>query len=177
MTLKVGERLVERTLDGRYRWFEMPAAMLEILCRYDEVVATELWQVLARTDRECGQPVMLSSVTKPAGAPVIVPDAPPGTFLTVRVRGVDKGLIEDLRGLVWKAEEWYIRMDRAPIRRLVPGTAADGLLLAVPDSILMHGDYAFGPPVKSIRVEAGKDGSASSALLTYEFWSTPLGAG
>ena len=42
------------SVDGRFRWFESPAAMLETFCRYDEISVTERWQVLARTGRSCG---------------------------------------------------------------------------------------------------------------------------
>jgi hypothetical protein len=164
---------IEQTVDGRSRWFEMPRSTLEMMCRYDEVVADERWQVLALSSHRCGMAVLVSSETVSAGSTVRVPTPRPGEFLVVRVLGLNDDLLSRIRTFLWRSQEWYIRQDDGPSRRLVPGTADDGLLLAVPDSVVMHANFAFGPPVKAIRVEAGKDGTASSASLTYEFWSVP----
>ena len=50
----VDGEFVPVSVDGRFRWFESPAAMLETFCRYDQISETERWQVLARTDACAG---------------------------------------------------------------------------------------------------------------------------
>jgi hypothetical protein len=173
--IRVGDRTTEQTVDGRSRWFEMPLSMLGMLCSYREVLANERWQVLARTEDRCGAPVMLSSETARTGTVVRVPTPRPGEFMTVRILGLNGGVMAKVRTALWRSEVWHIRQDLLPIRRLVPGTVDDGLLLAVPDKIEMHPDFAFGPPIGSIRVDSA-DPDATPTSLTYEFWSVPLAA-
>src|SRR5947209_6928054 len=58
--------------------------------------------------------------------------------------------------------------------RLVPGTAVDGLLVAVPPAADGTGPFAFGPPIRRITIAAGPHGRDSAATLTYQFLSAPL---
>ena len=60
------------TVDGRFRWFEAPAATLETFCRYAQIAVSDVWQVLARTGRSCGAPEPLAAVSARAGAAVDV---------------------------------------------------------------------------------------------------------
>ena len=43
------------------------AATLETFCRYEQIAATDTWQVLARTNRSCGPPEPLATVSARAG--------------------------------------------------------------------------------------------------------------
>lgn len=160
-------------VDGRFRWFEAPAAMLETFCRYRQLSATPRWQVLARTAGSCGPAEPLSTVRAREGDVVPVPvETRPDRFVTVRVHGLEPSIADRVRTALFKAEEWYVTIDRVRYR-LVASTSGDGLLLAVPPVTDGTGAFAFGPPIKSLSIQSGL-GRAGDRSLTYEFESVPL---
>ncbi len=165
-------------VDRRFVWFESPAAMLETFCRYEELAANDRWQVLGRTTRSCGAPEVISTASARAGESVAVPaETRPGRFIIVRITGFPDGILDKLRTLAFRADEWYVEMPDRGRFRLVPGTADDGLILAVPAGLSTHPRFAFGPAITALTVSAGRYGDASDALLTYEFLSVPLQGG
>jgi len=91
----------------------------------------------------------------------------------VRVHGVGAGLIERVRTALWKATEWYVKVEDRTYR-LVPGTAEQGLLLAVPSAAQGSPPFAFGPAIQSITIGSGTGSGASKATLTYEFLAMPM---
>jgi hypothetical protein len=101
--------------------------------------------------------------------------APPSEdqFVVVRVHGVEGGLVESIRTALWKGTEWYAKVEGRSFR-LVPGTADQGLLLAVPPAAQGSAPFAFGPRIESIAVSAGKKGHDSEATLSYEFLAVPM---
>jgi hypothetical protein len=165
-------------VDRRFVWFESPAAMLETFCRYDELAANDRWQVLGRTERSCGIPELISTASARAGESVPVPpETRPGRFVIVRITGFPDGILDKLRTLAFRADEWYVELPDRGRFRLIPGTADDGLLLAVPTGLSAHPRFAFGPPITALTVSAGRYGDASDAVLTFEFLSVPLPGG
>lgn len=165
-------------VDHRFIWFESPATTLEMLCRYEERAADDRWQALGRTQRTCGEGESLLSVSARAGERVDVPTtAQPDRLVVVKITGFPSGIVESLRSTMFRADEWYVEVGDRGRFRLVPGTADDGLILAVPTVLESHPRFAFGPPIESVVVSAGRDGDASDALLTYEFLAVPLQAG
>jgi hypothetical protein len=170
----VDGEFIPTSVDGRFRWFESPLAMLETFCRYDQISATERWQVLTRTDRSCGPAESLGTVTARAGEPVTVPvETRSDRFVTVKIGGLEPSLLGRVRDALYKAPDWYVKLDDTRYR-LVPGTAGDGLLVAVPPSADGTGHFAFGPPIKSMTVTQGEGGHGSKAPLTFTFESVPL---
>jgi hypothetical protein len=168
--LRPGES-IPVTVDGRYRWFESPAAMLETFCRYGQLSSIGSWQVLGRFGGSCGPAEPLNTVQAREGEAVQVPvESRPDRFVTVRVRGLEPSLIDRVRTALWKADEWYATI--AGVRyRLVAPTMSDGLLLAVPAGADGTGSFAFGPPIETISIQSGSGGHRQ---LTYEFESVPL---
>ena len=166
---------VLKVVDGRYPWFEAPAATLETFCRYRQLVADDRWQVLGRTLTSCGAPEPLGTVTATEGQTVTVPvEARPDRLVIVRVHGLEPDLATRLVTTLYKGPMWFVTIEGIRYR-LVPGTAADGLLLAVPPSIDGTGPFAFGPPIPSLSIQVGLDGHGTGRTLTYEFQSVPLG--
>ena len=162
------------TVDGRFRWFEAPAATLETFCRYAQIAVSDVWQVLARTGRSCGAPEPLAAVSARAGAAVDVPvETRPDRVVIVKVGGLVPSPLGQLREALTKAPDWYVTLDGTRYR-LVPGTAVDGLLVAVPPAADGTGPFAFGPPIRRITIAAGPHGRDSAATLTYQFLSVPL---
>ncbi len=158
------------SIDGRFYWFESPAATVERMCRYREVLASADWQVLADTGRACGAPTPLGVTVAAAGATVPVPTAPAGDLVVVRVDGVNSGLAARLRAILWRSPSWYVTLNGMRYR-LVPGTASQGLLLSVPAASQGSPRFAFGPAVKTIAIanESGRGGE-----LTYTFLAVPM---
>ena len=167
-----GGRPVPYSIDGRFYWFESPAATLERLCRYREVFADQRWQVLAATDRACGAAVPLATKTASIGVPVAVPEPPSSNdIVIVRVDGIDPGLLARVRTLMWRAPIWSVVLDGTGYR-LVAATAPDGLVLSIPTAAQGSGRFAFGPPFRSIAVENSDFGGEGQ--VTYTFEAVPL---
>jgi hypothetical protein len=166
-------------VDNRFVWFEQPATTLETICRYEELAADDRWQALGRTAASaCGAPEALGTVTARAGELVTVPAAPsPDDIVIVRVSGFPSGVFERLKALLYRADEWYIELGDRGRFRLVPETADDGLLLAVPDSLGWSERFAFGGPIPRLTVSAGRYGDQSDATLTFDFFSLGYRAG
>ena len=170
--VRVGEEF-PFTVDGRFRWFEAPATTLETFCRYAQTAATDRWQVLERTPGSCGPPETLGTVTARVGEAVSVPvETRPDQFVTVKIGGLEPTLLGRLRSVLAKGPDWYVWVDDTRYR-LVAGTAKDGLLLAVPPIADGTGPFAFGAPIRTLKVVLGQDEQRSDATLTYEFSSVP----
>jgi len=162
------------TIEGRNRWFEAPHAMLETFCRYDDAVASVDWEVLARVDRQCGSPEPLATIDARPGETVAVPTDPrPDRFVIARVIGIEDSTLEHLVTAIYKSPLWYVTLDQDRTFRLVPGTAEDGLLMAVPTSIVRAPGGTFGPAIRSIAIDV-HDALVAPGPLRYEFLSVPL---
>jgi hypothetical protein len=158
-------------LDGRFRWFEAPAAMLETFCRYRQMSSIGRWQVLGLSGDSCGPAEPLATVRARAGVAVPVPiETRPGRFVIVRVHGLEPSLVNRVRTALFKADEWYVTIGGIRYRLVAP-TAADGLLLAVPPEADGTGMFAFGPPIESISIQSRP---ARGRMLTFDFESVPL---
>jgi hypothetical protein len=167
-----GGRIVPYSVDGRFYWFESPAATIERLCRYREIATDGVWQVLAATGGACGTPIPLGTTTAAVGQPVQVPAAPsPNDLVVVKVDGIDDGPIARLRTAFWRSPQFQVLLDGFKYR-LVPATAPDGLVLAVPDAAQGSPPFAFGPPVRTIEIRGSQAPGAGS--LRYTFEAIPL---
>lgn len=161
------------TIDGRFRWFEAPGAMLEMFCRYRQLASSAAWQVLGRSGQACGPAEPLATVKAEEGVAVQVPvETRPDRFVTVRVTGMEPSILDRVKTLLFKADEWYVTIGNVRYR-LVAATAGDGLLLAVPSSADGTGAFAFGPPIASLSIQSGL-ARHGRRTLTYKFESVPL---
>jgi hypothetical protein len=167
-----GGRTIPYAIDGRDYWFESPEATVERLCRYRELTVSGNYQVLVDSGRQCGAETPLATVTAALGARVVVPAAPsPDDIVLVRVHGVGEGVLAHLRSALWKSPDWHVDIDGVKYR-LVPGTAADGLVLAVPTAVQGSAPFAFGVPTRTIAISGSRFGGNGS--LTYEFLTRRL---
>ena len=104
-----------------------------------------------------------------------VPAAPnPADIVIARITGFPSGVAERLKALIYRADEWYVELGDRGRFRLVPETADDGLVLAVPGSVGWSDRFAFGPPITTLTVSAGRYGDQSDAELTFDFYSVPF---
>jgi hypothetical protein len=164
-----GARVNAASIDSRFYWWDSPAATVERVCRYEEIAADAGWQVLADTGRACGPLRPLGSATAAHGQPVPVPAAPDaGDLVIVRIHGLEPDLPSRVRSALWRTPPWYADLDGVRYR-IVPGTATQTLLLAVPTPAQGSPDWAFGPPVRTLSIHPM--GSAGGGHLSYEFFA------
>ena len=86
---------------------------------------------------------------------------------------LEPGLLERIRTSLWKAPEWRVTLD-ATEYRFVPGTAGEGLVLAVPEAAQGSGPFRFGDPVATLAV--AERGASGGRPLVFEFAAVPLPA-
>jgi hypothetical protein len=159
-----------RTHDGRYPGFDAPAATRAILCHFAPLRVTSQWEILGRVPDRCGPARPLSTARAPLGAPVAVPRPPgPDQLVFVRVEGVQVAGLEELQAALFKARKRHITLGGRTYR-LVPGTAADGLLISAPRSADDPGAYRLAPDVRTLSAEIGVR-SPGHGEVRYAFFS------
>ena len=122
------------TFDNRNPAFESPEAMRAILCHFRAPgPALGRWILLERVAPRCGAERPLKTVKAKLGVPAAVPPPPDAnSAVFVRIDGIEVKGLEKLRATLYRALERHIAFDGGRINRLVPGTAADGIVLRVP---------------------------------------------
>lgn len=170
------ERILTQPLaiDRRNPDWESPAAMVAIVCHYRELLADHPWQVLGRVANRCGSERSLGVVKARVGETVSVPD--PGNrneLVVARIQGLDHSMLYDLRSTLWRAPKVYVRLDGGRRNRLVPGTAANGLIVRAPKERLGFSEPFAPDPANLLRVER-KDGIGLNEHLTIEFVAIPV---
>lgn len=122
-------------IDNRAPQLETPAYQLELTCRWRQVAAYGVWQLLEPGPDRCGTPTPLGSVRLVPGQPVVVPrPTRPGALVTVRLR-LDRPLSYRLEGLLLKPTSRYVTLDGVR-QRLVVATSAQPLMLDVPAGLI-----------------------------------------
>ena len=170
------ERILTQALaiDRRNPDWESPAAMVAIVCHYRELLADHPWQVLGRVANRCGSERSLGVVKTRVGATVSVPD--PGNrdeLVLARISGLDYSMMYGLRTTLWRAPEVHVRLDGGRRNRLVPGTAANGLIVRAPKERLGF-SQPFAPDSTNLfRVER-ESGIGLNEDLTIEFVAIPV---
>ena len=161
-------------IDDHYPSFEAPLATLAILCRYRDIAEHVPWHVLARGPNRCGSSRTLSTVRVPWGESVPVPTpARSRALLLVRIEGAGARGLEQLRTLLLRPDERWIALDGVQ-HRLVPATAADGLLLTVPPEADYPEPFAMAPNPSTIAVS--RDGGEPDGELRYTFVEVAIGS-
>jgi hypothetical protein len=162
------------TLDHRNTVWEMPAAMRTILCRYRELSATDRWQVLARARDRCGAPTTIATVRARWGETIAVPPPRRHAAVFVRIRGVAPHGWESFVTLLYRSRLRHITVNHERAYRLVPETAADGLILWVPRDTDYSGRFALGRGARALSVSVGEGAQPRSDRVTYQFEQLPI---
>jgi hypothetical protein len=148
--------------------------MRTILCRYGEVSAGSRWQVLARSHDRCGRATTITTIRARWGQRIVVPPPPPHAVMFVRIGGVQPRGFEALRALVYRPDTRRIIVNRHPYR-LVPGTAADGLVLWIPAAADYTGPFGLSQHAHTLAVRRGTGAQPGSDEITYRFEQVPIG--
>ena len=167
-------RRVPAAIDGRNPWFEGPATIRTMLCRYGEVEVGDPWQLLERRPDRCNEPELLSRVVAISGDAVEVPPLRDGdAMLLVRIHGLERSILDAAWSFVFKDHEWYITRDETDTFRLVAPTASQGLVMAVGDVLESTEPFAFGQKWRSVTISPGPRSNVSAVELQLEFWAVP----
>jgi hypothetical protein len=148
-----------RAIDNRFPGWDPPEQARAALCNFAVVRATERWQVLARTPDRCGPSRALGSAQASPGEAVRVP-APgpgPGEVVWARVEGVEVEGLERVATFLAHARTRHAIVNGTTSYRLVPGTAADGLMLRASGGLGGRGAFAQVPQARTIAVTGVED--------------------
>ena len=166
-------RAPEMSLDLRNAAWDMPDGIRTILCRYEQLSANSRWQVLARTQDRCGRATTIAIVRARWGQTVAVPRPSPHAAMFVRIRGVQPSGLERLEGFVYRPQIRHLNLDHRAYR-LVPGTAADGLVLWVPAAADYTSPYALSQNAHHLVVRRGFGTQSHAGRVTYQFEQVPI---
>jgi hypothetical protein len=149
-------RRPEETIDSRNGAFESPAAVIAMVCHYEEVRATAAWEVLKRVPDRCGSARPVGSLKPGLGESVAVPQPPSSNELVfARVRGIQVSGAERIRALLYRAQQRTVAINGHGFR-FVPATANDGLLLTIPPRADYSAPYGFSLFNGSVAGNAGQ---------------------
>jgi len=156
------------TIDGRNSAWDPPAAQVAMLCHYRPLLRTPDWLVLGRTGNRCGSPVRLGSVEGAFGQQIRVPAPRPGKVIVAKLHGVEDSGLGALRSFLYRPNYRFLSVNNQQPYRLVPGTAADGLIMSVPAGVDYRAPYALSPRAHEIAV------SGASGPVSVDFYAIPV---
>ncbi|MFN8150159.1 MAG: hypothetical protein U0R24_03390 [Solirubrobacterales bacterium] len=154
-----------RSIDDRWPGWDPPAQTLATLCNFEITTTTPGWQLLSRVPDRCGEPELISSVDSAFGETVEVPQPGRDEVVYAKVEGAGVSGAESILSLLYKARFRHAVVNGTDTYRLVPGTAADGLLLAGPPELVGEGIFAQAPQASTLEL-TGPGGD-----LRYDFYS------
>jgi hypothetical protein len=115
-------------------------------------------------------------VTVPLGTAAPVPAAPDAhSIVLARIDGIGVGGLEKLRAIAFRALTRTAVLDGGRRFRLVPGTAADGLIMSVPAAADFPAPLGLDQHARTLAVFLG-DGAQPGRKVTIRFSALPLRA-
>jgi hypothetical protein len=163
-------------VDDRNPDWESPAAMRALLCNFQARASDPLWQAVVRTAPRCGREQPLGAVTARLGSTVRVPAAPDGHSLVLaRIDGIGVGGLEKLRAIAFRALTRTVVLDGGRRFRLVPGTAADGLIMSVPRAADFPAPLGLDQHTRTMQVLRGEDAQPGTKIR-IRFSAVPIRA-
>jgi hypothetical protein len=152
-------------IDNRFAGWDPPQQARAVLCNFEPLWEDERWQVLRRVGVRCAAERKIGSTSAPAGEPVKVPAPHPGEAVFVRVHGAGVSGLEKAQTFLFHAASRHAVVNGTTRYRLVPETAADGLLLRAAPEVASPGPFDPFPDARTIAVEGGAD------RITYDFYA------
>jgi hypothetical protein len=158
---RILRRRLEEGIDERSPLWETPEYALARLCRYREVAASELWQVLARGPDRCGAEAPLATASAAPGASLSIPAPSAPDRIVVAHLDTRRSLAERLRTALFKPGRALYAVTDGRRLRLVPANLGGPLLMRIPAT------SGWSPPF---------DGSLWIHSLAVEGASAPVAA-
>lgn len=115
------------------------------------------------TDR-CSRPTLIRSVDSAYARVVAVPPPPPGGIVEAFVHGVGISGIERVRTLLYRPHVRRVTVNGAHVYRLVPATAADGLLMDTSRGLDYRAPFSLSPGVRTLEI------TGASGRLRFDFY-------
>jgi hypothetical protein len=143
-----------------------------MMCNFEPQLTTVRWQVLARVADRCGTPRLVSSVSVRPGQTATIPAAGQGQAIFARVQGLAVSGIERIETLIYRAHLRHALINGTETARIVPGTAADGLLFNLAPESDYPPPFTLSPNVRTISF-TGTSGPYRIDL--YRMSVTPIG--
>ena len=161
-------------IDHRDGFLDPPATLEAMYCHYSQLPAPGPAQVLERAPDRCGRPAEVKSVSTHFGSRVLVPSEPGKMVTATFSAGEPVG--DQLEGVLLKPPTMSLTAwgdgTKPATFRFIPGTAGDGHVLSVPDSLGYS--PAFTPPdIKGLELSGGGF-SAGQGRVTVTFYAVPL---
>lgn len=155
-------------IDDRYPGWESPAAMRAMLCHYRAVRTSAHWQLLERGAHRCGLPRLIGVVHSTTGRQILVPPPPsPGDMVFARIDGIGARGWELLRAALYRARERSVRLGGRGTWKLVPDTAADGLILRAPTLVDYPKPFQLAPDVHFLSLRIAGAPPRSFTVMFY----------
>ena len=158
------------TIDQRFPAWDPPDESIAMLCNYVALDTSVRWQALGKVGNRCGPATLVKSLKAHYGEAVSVPAAPPRGIVFAAVHGAGVSGLESVRSALYKAKFRYVRVNGNTYYRLVPGTAADGLLLDAATGVDYPAPFALSPGARTIAVVG------DSGALRIDFYSMAVTA-
>jgi SGNH hydrolase-like domain, acetyltransferase AlgX len=153
-------RQVDQAIDGRNPTWESPAAMLSLLCHFAELEHSQAWQTLARVPDRCGIPHTVEVIHSTLGHTITLPSPPEGAVMVASIDGLQVAGWERLESLFTHAAPRYVTVNETTFR-VPPGTANDGLVIAVPADADYAAPFNFNMNPHTLRVTVSGHTSGS----------------
>jgi len=159
----------ESSIDDRYPGWESPAAMRAMLCHYRAVRTTSRWQLLERAGDSCGPSRPIGAVRTTTGEPIAIPPPPgPRDIVFARVEGIGVEGAEAVRTLLYRARERTATLRARGTWKLVPATAADGLIVRASSAADYPRPFRLAPDSRTMSLRVN---GAASRPLTIRFFA------
>lgn len=159
---------VDPSIDDRNPSWDPPMAARAMLCNYRPVHSTLRWQILYPAPDRCGPEQLIRRVQTETDRPIAVPRASPGSIVFARIYGLEVTGPEQIRTFLYRARQRTATVDRSRTWRLVPGTAADGLILNAAKVDDFAPPFALAPHAHSLTLSLAGDSGRPIEIAFYK---------
>jgi hypothetical protein len=159
--------VIDPSIDDRYLAWDPPAAARAMLCNYRAVRTTQIWQVLYPTQNRCAPSRLIERLRGETGRAIRVPRPSPGTIVFARVDGLGVEGFEQLRSLLYRAQQRTATVNGTTTWRVVPDTATDGLTLRSDKRIDFPAPFALAPQAREISFDLAGDSAKQIEVSFY----------
>lgn len=170
--LRQHEQPIGNVEDERVPRFESPDANLALLCHYRAAYQESTWQVLESGASRCGRPRVLEERTVKFGDRVALPPGNENTIVVGRFRGIGDSVLATVQDLVYKAPQFYIRINGDRTFPFLQGHQDSPHVLVVPECARVQLDGPSSSAFRSIELKPGSgdpDNDYDLELLSIPF--------
>ncbi len=165
-------------LDNRFPAWESPEQMVQMFCRYRVEHWDPAWAILRDSPDRCGPEREIETVTAGYDQPVPIPKVGPKEAVVLRVHGLAVEGKEKLLTLLYRAGQRRVFFTEG-LYAVVGETAADGLLLSVPEWADYPGEYALSSKSETVAFDkqgGHLSGVTANSTVTLTFYALPVEA-